>query len=160
MSKQGLSNYLALKNTAITFFRWQDERYSVRLSQASVFDAWVRQYVEEIVNVDTAEWDIYDRWDIVNELLKGGFLVLEEEERGTFILRSKQEMMAMVIAEEKSSAPQTEVGTSARQLEPQTSVLSKIQSMVDAQGRIDIPNAPILSGWANIIRETMKVEGK
>lgn len=148
MSKQGLSNYLALKHTTITFYRWQEERYSVRLSVATVFDAWVRQYVEEIVNVDTVEWDIYDRWGIVNELLRGGFLVLAEEEGGTFLLRTKQEMMALVLAEEISSAPPVEDGTSARQTEPQTSV-------VNAQGMIHLPGGPITSGWANIVKGMM-----
>jgi hypothetical protein len=37
--------------------------------------------------------------------------------------------------------------------EPQASVVS-------AQGMIDIPNAPIISGWANIIKETMRARGE
>jgi hypothetical protein len=69
--------------------------------------------VEEIVDVNTEEWDIYDRWNIINELLKGGFLVLVEANGGTSAhLRSKQEIgEAMGIVEVLTS--EMESGSSA-----------------------------------------------
>lgn len=108
-----LHPYLELKKAATTFLTWQNEQFSVRQAPARIFDLWVRQFVEEIVDVNTEEWDIYDRWNIINELLKGGFLVLVEANGGTSAhLRSKQEIgEAMGIVEVLTS--EMESGSSA-----------------------------------------------
>jgi hypothetical protein len=92
---------MALNQAVKTLFTWQGQSYNVRQAPAPVFDGWVRQYVEEIQDVDTGEWDIYDRWNIVNALLQGKFLFLVAGESGSSVLRSKREMNE---AEAKSSA--------------------------------------------------------
>jgi hypothetical protein len=88
LSKQGLSQpYMALKQAIRTFFYWEEKQYNVRQAQPIVFDGWVRQYVEEIVDVDTEEWDVYDRWQIVNALLSEKFLLMIEGEDGSSVLQ-------------------------------------------------------------------------
>jgi hypothetical protein len=107
-----LHPYLELKKAATTFLTWQGESFSVRQAPARIFDLWVRQFVEQIVNVDAQLWDIYDRWNIINELLKGGFLVLVEGKGGSSAqLKSKQEVgEAMGLVEALTS--EMESGTS------------------------------------------------
>lgn len=95
-----LKPFLSLKQAATTFLTWQGEQFSVRQAPAKVFDLWVRQFVEQIEDVNIEEWDIYDRWNIINELLKGGFLVLVEGNGSSAHLKSKQEVgEAMGLAE-------------------------------------------------------------
>lgn len=88
----------------MTFFVWQNAKHNVRQAPPEIFDQWIRQYVEEIIDVNTQIWDKFDRWGIINEILKGGFLILFDEQNGTFSLRSKQEM-----EEESSEMEDTKV---------------------------------------------------
>lgn len=106
MSKQALRQYMALtsldKNAATverTFLVFNEQKHSVKNAPPKVFDSWVSQFVKKISDVDRDEWEPFQRWQIINELLAGKFLVLRLES-GTFFLRSK--------AEEKSSEPTSE----------------------------------------------------
>lgn len=106
MSKQGLRQYMALtsldKGVATverTFLAFNGQKQSVKDAPPKVFDEWVSQFVEEITDVDRDEWEPFQRWQIINALLDGKFLVLRLES-GTFFLRSK--------AEEKSSESTSE----------------------------------------------------
>jgi hypothetical protein len=56
--------------------------------------------VEEIEDVNTELWDIFDRWGIIKALLNEGYLTLTQE-NGTSMLKGR--------AEVKSSATQTEL---------------------------------------------------
>lgn len=109
-----LHPYLELKKAATTFLTWQNEPFSVRAAPARIFDLWVRQFVEQIVDVDTQAWDIYDRWNIINELLKGGYLVLVEGSGTSAHLKSKQEVgEAMGLAELLTSEMESGSSTAA-----------------------------------------------
>lgn len=54
-----------------------------------VFDAWIRQYVEEIANVDTTLWEIYHRWGVINACIRGGILSLRDLEDGRKVVEEK-----------------------------------------------------------------------
>lgn len=106
MSKQVLKQYMALtsldKNVATverTFLVFNEQKYTVKDAPPKVFDAWVSQFVETISNVDREEWELFQRWQVVNAALDGKFLVLIRES-GTFFLRLR--------AEEKSSEQTSE----------------------------------------------------
>lgn len=108
MNKQDLLKYLELKNVGRTLFEWEEQTYTVKDAPPGIFDQWIRQYVEEIINVDTFLWDIFDRWQIINAVLKAGILHLEEMPNGTFFFRieRKAELKSSELeleAEEKSS---------------------------------------------------------
>lgn len=86
MSKQDSSkSYMELKNVGQTFFTWKRQKYSVESAPPDAFDGWIRQYVEEIINVDTFLWDIFDRWQIVNAVLKGGILAIKQQPDGSHL---------------------------------------------------------------------------
>lgn len=64
-------------------FQTEDgKKHNVKDASPEIFDAWVRDYVEEIQGVDTAVWQIFHRWNIINDLLKGEFLDLVQYEDG------------------------------------------------------------------------------
>jgi hypothetical protein len=82
-----------------------------------VFDAWIREYVETIINVNTFLWDIFDRWQIVNAVLEGKFLVLMDQEDGTFFLcclQKQKEVFSSIDGgtEEKTSQGEAEIEAS------------------------------------------------
>lgn len=101
MNKQVSRPYLELKKTVATSFVWQNEKHNLRNAPPLVFDEWIRQYVEIIKNVDTQEWDIFDRWQIVNAVLAEGIIEVVDADNGTFSLREVRE------AEEKTSSERT-----------------------------------------------------
>lgn len=135
MNRQDSLKRFDLKTVAAASFDWAGHRYTVRQAPSSIFDTWVRQYVETIEDVDTEAWDIFDRWGIVKALLQGNFLTLAQE-GGTSVLKGR--------AEEKSSTPETEEEGSITPAELQTSIRGK-------PGVIDIPGAPTISGLANLL---------
>ncbi len=51
-----------------------------------VFDAFIAQVVEEIVNVDRSEWEIFERWHIINACLEADVLILRELPDGRLTL--------------------------------------------------------------------------
>ncbi len=67
----------------------------------AVFDGWIRQFVDKILNVDVEEWDIYDRWQITNAVIAGQLLTLSAQDDGSAILAPKR--VTEPVAEEKSS---------------------------------------------------------
>jgi hypothetical protein len=64
-----------------------------------VFEAFIAEVVEEIVNVDRAQWDIFDRWHIINACLEADVLLLMELPDGRLILARPNE------EEMRSTAP-------------------------------------------------------
>ena len=125
MSKQVSTPYLELRKTAVTFFTWQSEKHNVRQALPNVFDAWILQFFEEIINVDRTVWDKYQRWHIINDCLRAGIVELIDMQDGTFNLRSLLESEDLSSAAEiKSSAiEQTEPKSSGVVPELQTSGL-------------------------------------
>ena len=101
MNKQAKSkkreNYLELAKVDQTFLIYEKQKYSVEAVPPDVFDKWIRQFVETIINVDTFLWDIFDKWQIINAVLEGQFLTMKDQGDGTFLLQSKHE------SEEKAS---------------------------------------------------------
>jgi len=79
---------LNLMDTPRTWFHWNGDDYSVSAAPANVFDAWIRDYVEEIEDVDTAVWEIFQRWEIINTVIKGRLLMLQQREDGSQILEA------------------------------------------------------------------------
>jgi len=93
----GTLNYMHLANVGQTFFTWNGQKYSVQSAPPDVFDQWIREVVDRIVNVDTATWEIFHRWQIVNAAISGKFLLLSEASDGCFSIELRR------IQEEKSS---------------------------------------------------------
>lgn len=55
------------------------------------FDGWATSFVEEIVNVDRAVWDVFARWHFVNFLVAEDALVIHAEANGTILLIDAEE---------------------------------------------------------------------
>lgn len=81
-------NYLKLVRVNQTLFRWQEKEQTVLDASPEVFDDWIRQYVEQIENVDTLTWPIHHRWNIINDVLQAGLLTLQERADGVDMLLS------------------------------------------------------------------------
>lgn len=67
---------------------WNGQKHSVKDAPPDVFDAWICQYVEHIVNVDTSAWMTHDRWLIINAVLEADVLIIED---GVLVEKSEQE---------------------------------------------------------------------
>jgi hypothetical protein len=57
-------------------FLWDNGKHDVGQAEPETFNAWINQFFEEIVNVDTSVWDLHQRWQVVNEVLDAGLLVI------------------------------------------------------------------------------------
>jgi hypothetical protein len=77
-SKGSCLSYLKLAQTRVTSFHWAGEEVMVSDAPPEVFDAFIAQVVEEIVHVDRAAWEIFDRWHIINACLEADVLILTE----------------------------------------------------------------------------------
>lgn len=71
-------SYLKLAQTKVTSFLWRGQSQIVADAPAEAFDAWIAEVVEQIINVDRAIWNIYDRWNIINACLEAEVLTLSE----------------------------------------------------------------------------------
>lgn len=80
---------LNLLDARQTWFLSNGSEYNVREAPPEVFDVWIRQHVEEIVNVDTARWEIYDRWFIINACIEEDVLYLRPMGDGNQSLEEK-----------------------------------------------------------------------
>lgn len=85
-----------------TWFHWNGSDYNVSAVPANIFDAWIRDYVEEIEDVDTAVWEIFQRWEIINVVIKGRLLMLQQREDGSQMLEAFSSTMDSD-SEEKAS---------------------------------------------------------
>lgn len=97
---------LNLLDAQRTLFLFDQSVFNVKEARPDVFDAWIRQYVENITNVDTAFWEIYHRWGIINSCIRGGVLCLRIQDDGTQIVEAKssgRRSESEVMAEEKAS---------------------------------------------------------
>ena len=59
-----------------------------------MFDAFIAEVVEEIVNVDRTTWDIFDRWNVINACLEADVLLLTELPDGSLLLGIAEEIPA------------------------------------------------------------------
>ena len=92
-------SYLKLAHTKVTSFYWNGQDIIVADAPAEVFDAYMSHVVEEIVNVDRDQWDIFERWHIINACLEAEVLLLMEPPDGHLtLLRPDEE-------ERRSTAP-------------------------------------------------------
>ena len=82
LSKPESSNHLELRKTGQTFFRWNGQKHSVKDAPPDIFDQWIRQFVDKIVNVDTDKWNVFQRWNIINAVLNNGLLVIVHLQSG------------------------------------------------------------------------------
>jgi hypothetical protein len=84
-------SYLKLAHTKVTSLHWNGQDVTVADAPADVFDAYISQVVEEIVNVDRDQWDIFERWHIINACLEADVLLLMELPEGCLILARPEE---------------------------------------------------------------------
>ena len=82
---------LNLMDAPRTSFRWNENDENVAAALPSVFDAWISEYVENITDVDRAEWEVFDRWEIINVCIKEGVLRLEWSEEKASIVEVESE---------------------------------------------------------------------
>lgn len=76
-SEEKQLSFLRLEQLGITSFQWENVTpYMVRYAPAEVFDAFIAEVVEQIINVDRAIWPDFDRWNVVNECLAEDVLTL------------------------------------------------------------------------------------
>lgn len=99
--KKGVKT-LNLLDAPRTWFLYDQGVFNVKEAPPDVFDAWIRQYVEEITNVDTSFWEIYHRWGIVNSCIRGGVLRLCPQDDGNQVLEAFSSESEVKI-EEKTS---------------------------------------------------------
>lgn len=93
---------LNLLDAQKTWFLFDESVFNVKEAPPDVFDTWIRQYVEEIANVDTAFWEIYHRWGIINSCIRGGVLTLRSQGDGSQIVEEKVSVSEVQV-EEKAS---------------------------------------------------------
>jgi hypothetical protein len=86
---QDNTGHLALLDTMRTYFLWNKHEWNVKDAAPDVFDHWIRQFVDEIVNVDTATWEIFHRWNIINAVIDGQFLIVRKRGDGTLLVEAK-----------------------------------------------------------------------
>lgn len=79
---------LNLLDAPRTWFLYDSGVQNVKEAQPDVFDAWIRQYVEDITNVDTSFWEIYHRWGIINSCIRGGVLRLRIQDDGSQVVEA------------------------------------------------------------------------
>jgi hypothetical protein len=79
----GLS-FLRLAQLKETSFQWEEETHQVADAPAEVFDAFIAEVVEQIMNVDRSEWSIFDRWNVINECLAAEVFILNILPEGLF----------------------------------------------------------------------------
>ncbi len=79
---------LNLTDTQRTWFHWNRSDHNVAEAPPETFDAWIRDYVEEITDVDTSIWEIFQRWGIINTVIKARLLALKPREDGSQILEA------------------------------------------------------------------------
>lgn len=84
---------LNLLETPVTWFNWKGSEHTVKETPAEMFDQWIRQYVDQVVNVDVSVWEIFHRWGIINACINGKFLELVDREGDGRLLKEpdKQE---------------------------------------------------------------------
>jgi hypothetical protein len=108
LGKQVYLNHLELRKIGQTFFHWNRQKYSVRDAPPQIFDQWIRQFVESIVNVDIEKWDSFQRWNIINAVLNNGLLVIAQLQSGDKLGRPP-----MVSSEEKASEVEVQLEETA-----------------------------------------------
>lgn len=79
---------LNLLDAPRTWFLYDQGVFNVKEAPPDVFDAWIRQYVEEITNVDTSFWEIFHRWGIINSCIRGGVLTLRKGDDGSQVVEA------------------------------------------------------------------------
>lgn len=95
---------LNLMDAPRTSFRWNGNDENVATAAPDVFDAWISEYVESITDVDRTEWEVFDRWEIINECIKGGVLALEQSEEKASIVEVESEAFSSSENEDSSAS--------------------------------------------------------
>lgn len=80
---------LNLLDAPRTWFLYNKNEYSVSEAPPDVFDAWIRQHVEEITGVNTTVWEIYDRWFIIDACIEEDVLFLQDMGDGNQSIEEK-----------------------------------------------------------------------
>lgn len=101
-SEKKSARLLNLLDAPRTWFHFNGSEQNVKEALPEVFDAWIRQYVEEITNVDVTLWEIYHRWGIINACIRGGILTLHGQEDGSQVVEEKSSESEAKV-EEKTS---------------------------------------------------------
>lgn len=99
-------SYLKLKQMPVTSFQWEGQTFKVVDAPVPIFDAFLGEVYEEITDIDRNVWDIYARWDILNDAIGAGDLVLLPGPDGAFLLEIVPPEEKDTDAEEKAPAPE------------------------------------------------------
>lgn len=67
---------LRLPQLKVTSFQWGSETHIVADAKPEVFDAFISEVVEQIINVDRSTWPDFDRWNVINDCLAEDVLSL------------------------------------------------------------------------------------
>lgn len=91
-------SYLKLNQTRVTSFQHEGQTFKVIDAPAPVFDAYISQIYEDIADLDRHVWDIYAKWDILNDAIGAGDLLLVQDSEGF--------MLEIAPSEEKTTGPE------------------------------------------------------
>src|SRR5262249_7251438 len=105
-SKGSCLSYLKLAHTKVTFFHRGGQDIIVADAPPEMFHAFITHVVEEIVNVDRDQWDIFERWHIINACLEADVLRLMEQSDGRLALLrpNEEEMRSTALIEDNPEA--------------------------------------------------------
>jgi hypothetical protein len=101
-----------------------------------------------------AEWSFDDRCGIINHAIKHGVQLpfIEEKDTGVYapsgpLSKASQDAFSERAWEQKNSGPNKNNSSAELFTSPESA---------PQQGMIDIDDAPIISGWANIVKATLQ----
>jgi hypothetical protein len=92
---------MKLEDSKRTTFDFQDQSFTVSDATPEVFDAFVMEFTEDVLNVDRTKWPIFLRWRWINQSLMEGVLLLRVLSDGS---------LRLDIPEEVSASPSEETG--------------------------------------------------
>ena len=85
---------MKLEDSKRTSFEFRERSFKVIDAPPEVFDAFVMEFTEDVMNVDRAKWPIFLRWRWINQSLKEGVLLLTELPDGSLRLDIPEEVPA------------------------------------------------------------------
>ena len=83
---------MKLEDSKRTVFAFQDKTFKVVDAPAEVFDAFVMEFTEDVLNVDRTKWPIFLRWRWINQSLAEEVLILKELPDGSLRLDVPEDM--------------------------------------------------------------------
>jgi hypothetical protein len=85
---------MKLEDSKRTSFDFQEQTFTVVDAPPAVFDAFVAEFTEDVLNVDRTTWPIFLRWRWINQSLAEGVLNLTALPDGSLRLALPEEVPA------------------------------------------------------------------